>query len=509
MKHDLIHSFLHRLDVGELRMCERFYGQPKGESMRNRKLLFEALLHQREYDRSALLQAMGVKWTKERLAQEKHKLYEDLIEVVGRLHRERDGRQCPWTQWQDARTLMRMGLMDAAADTARQGLERAMHLEELHAEMQLRELLREILKSTDRKAAQPEIMDNDQRLDTAVDKVRALTSYSLTADRLLDYYQRFRTIDPDKLPVAIATLLQAQMVTDINKATSLPALLRFHHIKVLQARMEGRVEEAITHYWEIIRLWESHPQCIDQRPHLYRKALANLTGALIVLGSHKEVEMLLARMENIPVIFQRDRALQFCDVELQYQLFNLNTGRLDAALKRKDLLPKGLKDHGRNIADGYQMVLRYNAGVMYMMNDEPRAAKKLFNEIRELKHITECRDLQGLARLFRLLLLMMDNEADFDSYMRNSRPFFADTHRQYPLEQMVYAWIGAHCKLTSEAHVRSSFAQLTAKVLPFEKEKMTGAEELRIWAQAHANGQPVREVYLAHHAGALASPQPA
>jgi hypothetical protein len=196
-------------------------------------------------------------------------------------------------------------------------------------------------------------------------------------------------------------------------------------------------------------------------------------------------------------------------VELQYQLFNLNTGRLDAALKRKDLLPKGLKDHGRNIADGYQMVLRYNAGVMYMMNDEPRAAKKLFNEIRELKHITECRDLQGLARLFRLLLLMMDNEADFYSYMRNSRPFFADTHRQYPLEQMVYAWIGAHCKLTSEAHVRSSFAQLTAKVLPFEKEKMTGAEELRIWAQAHANGQPVREVYLAHHAGALASPQPA
>lgn len=98
MKHDVIHQFIQRLDQGEVRVCERHLAQGNGSVLRDRRRLFEALLGQVEYDRDALIRAVGAKWTKERLSQEKHKLYDQLIEVVGRLHRERDGRQCPWTQ---------------------------------------------------------------------------------------------------------------------------------------------------------------------------------------------------------------------------------------------------------------------------------------------------------------------------------------------------------------------------------------------------------------------------
>jgi hypothetical protein len=226
---------------------------------------------------------------------------------------------------------------------------------------------------------------------------------------------------------------------------------------------------------------------------------------LIVANNHWQVEVLLARMDAIPVVYQRDRALQFCDVELQHQFYYLNSGRLDAALKRKDLLPKGLKDHGKTIADAYQIALRYNAGVMHMMNDDARPAKKMFNEIRELKHIADCRDLQGLARLCRLLLLMAEHEPDFDNYLRRNRPFFSPTDALYAMEQMVYDWVAAHRKCTTDAEERKSFAALTAQLVLLEEAKLVGAEELRIWAQAHANGLSVREVYLAHHAASLAA----
>jgi hypothetical protein len=281
-------------------------------------------------------------------------------------------------------------------------------------------------------------------------------------------------------------------------SSSLQSTLRYHTIRATQACLTSDPCADLEHSRIIVQVWESNVHRIAERPHLYREALANLIGMLIMQKGHREIAELLARMEQIPVIHHRDRALHLCHVELQYLLFYMNTGQLEAALARKPRIMDGLREFGRTMPPSYPISFRYNLGVAHVLNDEPGKAKRLFNQIRDMVHCPVREDLQGLARLWRLLLVM--GEPNFDHYLRNSRPFFNKDDRQYALEQTIYHWIGQHWLLTDDTARQRSFSDLTEALLPMEQRHTLGAEEFRIWAQAHAEGVPVREVYRARFA---------
>jgi hypothetical protein len=493
MKMDLLHRLVRSLDVGEQRLCEQHLNTSSGHSAALRKAMFEVLLRQEVYDHEALLRVLKGRWSAPRLSQEKQKLYHDLIEMVARLHREREGRLCPWTSWQDARTLLRLGMADAAAETALNGLEQATAQEDVFAELQLRELLREILKETDRKAQQGTILTNDQQLETAVSKARDLTAYTLIHDRMLDYIKKHRLAEAEAVRRQVDDMMRLPEMQGPEQATSLPAQLRYYTIRSMYSKLRNDHVGGLDAYRQVVRLWESNAPRRTQQPHLYRKALANLIGMLTVSGHLEEARQLLARMEAIPLLYQRDRVMHFCDVEYQHQLFYLNVGELDMALQREEGIMKGLREYGRLIIPLFQVSFRYNLAVAHLLNDHPGPAKRLFNEIRDMNEVNECQDLQGLARLFRLVLLLHD--PSFENYLRNSRPFFKKEDRPYLLEQLVYTWIGQHWKLTEADAVQQSFVQLSAALPALEQKRITGAEEFRIWAQAHAEGVKVRAVY--------------
>lgn len=494
MKHDFLYRFIRSLDKGETRMCKQYLQGDVSPLGAMRQHVFSTLLNQEQCDLEALLRSLRKKgFDTSHLTKEKRRLLDDLLEVVGRLHRQREGRQCPWTSWQDARTLLRLGMADAAAETALAGLEQATAQEDVFAELQLRELLREILKGLDRKAEQGTILTNDQQLETAVNKARDLTAYTLIHDRMLDYIKKHRLAEAEAVRRQVEEMMRLPEMQGAELATSLPAQLRHYTTLSMHRGLLNDPAGSLEAYRQVVRLWESNAPRRTQQPHLYRKALANLIGMLTVSGHLEEARLLLARMEAIPLLYQRDRVMHFCDVEYQHQLFYLNVGELDMALQREEGIMKGLREFGRFIGPSYQVSFRYNLAVAHLLNDHPGPAKRLFNEIRDMKEVNERQDLQGLARLFRLVLLLHD--PSFENYLRNSRPFFKKEDRPYLLEQLVYTWIGQHWKLTEAEAVQQSFAQLSAALPALEQQRITGAEEFRIWAQAHAEGVKVRAVY--------------
>lgn len=493
MQYDLLHRFVRSLDTGELRVCEHHLTAAKGKHAGTHKLMFTTLLKQETYDRDALIRAIKGIWTGSRLATEKHRLFEELLEVVGRLHREREGRQCPWTLWQDARTLMRVGMAKEAAEKAELGLKRAIALEDVFAELQLRELLRVILKELDRKEVQSTILTNEQSLQTAVSKVENLTRYNLIRDRMMDYLLKHRVAEAEAVRREIDEMMRLPEMKGIEHATSLPSQQHYYTILSMYRRLCNDSEGTLEAYRHVVRLWESNEALMAQQPHYYRKSLTNLIGMLTITDRHDEARELLARIEAIPMLFQRDKVQHFCEVEYHYQLFFLNVGKLDKALVREEGLMRGLREYGSMINMGFHIGSRYNLAVAHLLNDRAGAAKRIFNEIRDLKESPERLDLQGIARLFRLALLLEDD--GFESFLRNSRRFFKTDDRQYGLEQTIYQWMDLHWKLTKEKEVRQSFAELTESLVQFEQQRITGAEEFRIWAQAHAEGVPVKEVY--------------
>lgn len=493
MENDILHRFVRSLDTGELRVCVQHLTNARAKNSTMHRQMFDVLLQQETYNRDALVRAIKGKWSAAQLAMEKHRLFETLLEVVGRLHRERESRQCPWTHWQDARTLHRIGLKQEAADMAQKGLSRAIVLEDVFAELQLRELLRVLLKELDRKEVQTTILTNEQSLQTAVTKVENLTTYSLIRDRMMDYMMKHRVAEAEVVRKEIDEMMRLHEMQGVEHAISLPAQQHYYTILSMYRRLCNDPEGSLEAYRPVVRLWESNEARIAQQPHFYRKSLANLIGMLTLNDRHDEARALLSRMEAIPMLFQRDKVTHFCEVEYHYQLFFLNVGELDRALEREEGLMRGLREYGRMIPQGFHIGSRYNLAVAHVLNDQPGAAKRLFNEIRDMKETPDRNDLQGLARLFRLALLLGDDE--FESFLRNSRAFFRTGDRQYGLEQAIYHWMDGHWKLTAEKAVRKSFAELTEQLLQFEHQRITGSEEFRIWAQAHAEGVPVKEVY--------------
>jgi hypothetical protein len=498
MKSDFLHRFIHSLDVGEVRECEHHLATAKGSLAQPRKLLFDTLLRQQTYDRGKLLRTLRPHWTDKRVSQELDKLYEVLIELVSGLHRRREGRQCPWTLLSDARTLFRKGLVDEAAQVAQKGIARATLLDDVQTMVPLRDLLREIGKNTASITDHAQLVQDHQALTEAAEKLSTYTALTVMSDQLFYWHKRYRTVDAERYAELMAQLPHTELLRGTTHRSSWPSTLRYHTIRAFQACLTSDHRAAMEHYRTIVQVWESNPHRMAQQPRLYREALANLIGMLIMHNGHREALGLLERMEQVPVIHQHDRALHFCHVEMQYLLFYMNTGELEAALVRKHRIMQGLREFGREMPPSYPISFRYNLGVAYVLNDEPGKAKRLFNQVRDMINCPVREDLQGLARLWRLLLLMGD--PDFDHYLRNSRPFFRSHQPHYCLERTVHAWIECHWRLKEADALRTSYERLHTAMVTFAQEGIVGADELRMWAQGQADELPLREVYRARFA---------
>ncbi len=496
MKIDFIFRFIHALDQGELRSCRNELELDTSDLGKFRLLLFEALAVQSTYDWEVLQHSFSAHKMRSQLSVEKNRLLESLMAILTSVRRKKEHARCPWLKLEDARMLLSMGLLNDAVDTIQEGLLLAMAIQDVFAELQLREMLREAYKSIDRKALQLQIMENDQKLEATSSKVTNLITYTLINDRMLDYHMRYRAVAPEQVMHGVDQLMAQPEMQSINQATSLPAQLRYYHIQALYDRMNNRMPQAVENYTHLVALWETNTERMEYYAHFYRRAVANLIGVLTISHHYEQVPHLLARMENIQVTGQRSKVLHFTDIELQHQLFYLNTGQLENVFAREQNVKKGINQYGKAIGESYAITLQYNLAVAHLLNDDTGNALHYFNRIREMGICQERIDLQGIARLFRLALLMHDKtNTNFQHFLRNSKRFFVDDHQLHAMEEVIYAWITQHSKLEDNATLLASFQMLYNKLQPFEEHHMAGAEEFRFYAYANAHNVKIRSLF--------------
>ncbi|MFT6759602.1 MAG: hypothetical protein ACJATS_000771, partial [Psychroserpens sp.] len=149
----------------------------------------------------------------------------------------------------------------------------------------------------------------------------------------------------------------------------------------------------------------------------------------------------------------------------------------------------GLRKFAGSIKDSVRLTLLYNLAVAHLVSGNSRLALQYFNRIRELGELRDRTDLQGAARLLRLLLLEdMNDTVHFSHYLRNSGMFFTKKDRSYQLETAVYDWLHVQNKLVKKAERRASFGQFADTIHSHIAKGFTGAEEMFIWASAKQRG---------------------
>jgi hypothetical protein len=495
MRHDFLYDFLHALDTYQQKACREYLLASGSKWQAQYLLMFDMLLEMERYDPQALVSAFEGTAFSKALNMERHRLGTLLMHATMDHRRRTDRSADPWSYLEEARLLLELGHAQEAADMARSGIDVAGLVHDVHAELALRELLRSSFRALPRAGLIAQITDNDYRLALTAAKVANLTRFTAIFDSLSDYQLKFRVADDISVRSAMEALMADDLLADMGNAISLPAQIRFASIWAFYSEFIGRLEDAERHHNQCLSLWESSPHRITYLPHLYREALANLIGLLVRVGDLGQIPLLLKRMEQVRVNGRRAEVMAFCDVELQHQFYYMNTGEFEKAVERERAVNGGLTRFGRQMPESKELTLLYNYGVIQLVMGNDRMAKQYFSRIRDKGDLGSRFDLQSIARIFRLLLLMEDDtQNNFGHYLRSNRRTFRKKMPFYRMEEVLYRWMGRH---QSDYHTdgrRRFLMELFNALRPFEHERLVGAEEFRLWALSRATGQPMRQL---------------
>jgi hypothetical protein len=495
MRHDFLYDLLHSLDTYQQKAC-REYLLTSGIKWQTQYIrMFDLLMEMERYEPMVLSNAFDGSGFSRVLTVEKYGLGELLMHALLDHKRRCEKSVDPWSYLEEARLLLELGHSQEAAGIARSGIDAAEKVHDVHAELTLREILRSAFRTLPREKLIGQVTENEYRLESLAAKVANLTRYTAICDSLSDYQMKYRVADDISVRSAMEVLMADDLLTDIGKAISLPAQIRYASLWAFQNELIGDLKGAEKYHNLCLALWESSPDRIAYLPHLYRTSLSNFIGLLIRTGDLDLVPVLLKSMEQPPASGFRAKVMAFCDVELQYQFFYMNTGEFEKAVEREKEVNSGLKRYGKQMPESKELTILYNYGVIHLVMGNDRMAKQYFSRILYKGDLESRFDLQSIARIFRLLLLLEDERKEgFYHYLRSNRRTFRRKMPFYRMEEVLYKWMGRH---QSDFHTegRKRFLmELFDALRPFELERLVGAEEFRLWALSRATGKPMREL---------------
>jgi hypothetical protein len=496
MKSDFLHRFIHSLDKGELVSCKESSFLNEGKWQAQRTILFTALLNQKSQSETKINSAIFEPDYLAVISIEKNRMYKALLATVLDHRRRRENTNSPTDCFEESRLLLSLGLLEEAVQSAQEGIALAITSEDVITELALREHLRTVFKSMPRKPIENAINHNEYCLDMVGQKVQNLIQYTLISDRLGDYNMRFRVADRKNVRQAVDQLIANPLMADMKLAMSLPAQIKFAFSWAFYYSSIGNNANTAKYFELLLNLWESNPAYIAHLPHNYCEAISNYLGQLLLMGQTEQVPTLLRKMEQVPTAGRRSEMMTFCAIELQYQLYYLNTNQLELAIAREDKLLNGIKAFGKLMTESKKLALLYNMGVCHLLAGHVQLAKNYFIQIRDLGDLHSRLDLQGLARIWRLFLLLeLDKDDRFAPFLRNSKRFFNANHPSYPMEETIYTWLKKYHATFHSAEGKSQLQSLCTELQQYEQKKILGAEELRLWASSRASGKSIRDLY--------------
>lgn len=490
MKSDYLNKVVQALDKGQLRFCREQFSQSQGANAQLELQIFNA----------ATQTTSGQDLTKlvpnaKHLATLKKRVYYNVIDFVDLLEDHRRAKQDPLHKYKEAKALLTLSIHDEALDVLQKGIERAVALEEIFTEVRMRELLREILKNLTAAKYEKLAVDNEYHLETAARKQLDVIRLTFINDRMFRYYRSFRSSKNLKYVQAIEDLKNSDDLAEDAIPDSLPAQLRYFNALNIYYSAKGQPLKAIDMMKRQLKLWQSNQLRIEFYPHMYMSCLNNLIGKLNMSYQITYAKAHLQTLENFNPKGKRNQVLKFEYLTMQSQLLMMNEGKVSEACDYEEVIQKGLSTYEKSVSLDFRYVLTFNMAIAQLVNGNNRRALFHFNAIKELGFSAVRHDIQGMARIFRLLLLADDDSTGtFPHQLRNSDRFFKKKHPGYALEQAVFKWVKQfHARLITDR--KASYTVLHQCVDPFANSGVIGAQELQLWAKSKAGNRSMKTLY--------------
>ena len=481
---------------GQLRFCKISLQRNDSSNYERELWILDKLRRSKHYDSTKTRLEFEAKFSGD-YPLLKHRLYKKLLGDIKRLkERPHQKANCnPKHCVEEAEILAEMGLQREAMVVLERAVVRLEKVEDLSTEVQARNLYRRIAKQL----GDPELItkrtDNEYRLVQAADKLATLARYVQINDRLFDYIRNFRATESDAVKRGVAELMEKPEVQDIRNASSFQAQLRYFFIWQSYYSHTNNLAKSVEANTQLVRLREAHPDELNADLTGYRDDLSNLIAKLTITKRFDDAQVHLDKMMSIELDSPLAQVNHFAHVELQYQLFYMNQGKFEEVLERERIVLQGIKKYGSKLGQSKKITLLYNLGVTHLFLDHGKTALSVFNRIRDLGRSEVRRDLQGVARLIRLLLTIED-PLSFPYYWRNSKRFFEMESPHYQLEERVRAWLRKYGPAESRTEITPNYNVLNRLMKPLVEGRILGAEEIQLYAKARVLGVTPKELML-------------
>lgn len=488
MKTDSLHRFLHSINLGEQRMCKKVLASDKGKWAKQRMRLFDTLMRQETYDTAKLAKAIGDAAYLKELPTEKHRMFKRLMHTVMEHRAIGTDNVDPMEKLRESQLLFSLGMRQEAIATAHAGLERSRQIGDPLSETCLREHLRQVHMYGMTAEDLPLLEHNGELLVAAAERTVSIMQLHVESDKVERLFERYRMATDSRVREELDRYMSHPLLNSYTLSFSQLATLRNYRVSAMYQEAIGNLNMALNFMGLTLTSLEKFPAHSQMWPELLISCTSDLIYLHVRLGWTAMAQDLLQGLEEqVNPQTRRDRAMAFAHLEVSRQRLQLGIGDPQGVLANGDRVREQLEHYGDLIPDGLRLSLCYNIGMAHLILGNDGQALAMFSCIRDMGRRHVRLDLQGIARLFRLLLLMeRDTHDSFDHYLRNSRRFFCSDHPSYPVEDVVLRWLASIKRNPDGTLPGGRLSDLYAALAPMAKQGLAGAAALRAWARSRA-----------------------
>jgi hypothetical protein len=172
----------------------------------------------------------------------------------------------------------------------------------------------------------------------------------------------------------------------------------------LEAQVQGNLEVAVQLAEAAVQLFESEPEIKEELQLNYKIQLANLGVLLSGLQRYAEVEEIIRTLKRIESKDFNEEAETFQNTIHLELLLMVNQRKFEGQNNLIQRVEEGLKHYDAKVNAARKLSIWYNLMVLYIVNENFRAAKDVVTKIIEHKKFHIRKEVQYSTRLLELLI---------------------------------------------------------------------------------------------------------
>jgi hypothetical protein len=284
-----------------------------------------------------------------------------------------------------------------------------------------------------------ESLDEEIKL---LDKQKNTAEYRNLYNRIILINKKIKEARTEEELKQFEVIIEHPLLKSFESALSFDAKNYFYLIYLNYNHAKGDNNECLSIAQKQLKLLESYPRKIQEKPRMYIAALNNVLLSQIHLHSYNDFDKTLSKLRSIPTKSASVEANIFVSSYIFEMVMYLDSGEFTQSAAVRENILEGLKNYHDKINVIEEITLLYNLFYSYFGTGEYNKALGIINKLLNEYHKDLRYDIQSAVRILNLILhYELGNSRLLEYNAVSAYRFLYKSKRLYKLENIVLDFI--------------------------------------------------------------------